>query len=61
MRLEVESKADRDYEWVVHNLGPCREVSGPDIVSWRYDKATNNIHVKMRGRAGADQVVHITF
>ena len=73
-RLETESKQDRDYEWVVHHLDPPSkvweaediylEVSEPALLAngcWYYDRERRDLHVRQRGRAGADQVIHIAF
>ena len=73
VRLEIESLKDRDYEWVVHHTGPCRrvaQVDGPEYREakslaelkpgwWFYDRATDNLHVRVHARAGQDHVVNL--
>jgi hypothetical protein len=59
LRLEVESKVSRRYEWVVHHRGPARELAGQ--AAWRHDAALNNLHVTMEGPAGADRIVNIVL
>jgi alpha-glucosidase (family GH31 glycosyl hydrolase) len=73
-RLEIESLADRDYEWVVHHVEPVREVRRGSAVfsevgkasllrpgSWFYDGASRNLHVQVHAPAGDDVVVKIAF
>jgi hypothetical protein len=74
MRLEIESKKDRDYEWIVHHLDrPRRIVAGADEIvavekpeslrrgAWYYDAASKNLHVRVLGHAGGDEIVNISF
>lgn len=74
MRLEVESKSSRFYEWVVHHRGPAREVVSAGVPfdevkdraslrsgSWYYDPLRHNLHVYMDGPAGEDRIVNIRF
>ncbi len=58
MRLEIESKKAREYEWVVHHLDRPQSVSRGE---WRYDEASRNLHVRCRVQAGEDYVVNISF
>jgi len=58
IRLEIESKKTRDYEWVVHHLDRPREVSRGQ---WRYDEAGRNLHVRCRVEAGEDHIINISF
>lgn len=73
-RLEIESLRDRAYEWVVHHGGACRRVESGGVEfnrvsetsrlapgSWYYDKSTDSIRVRVRAKAGADQIVNISF
>jgi alpha-glucosidase (family GH31 glycosyl hydrolase) len=74
MRLEIESKKDRDYEWIVHHLnrahrvaeGPAEYVEVTDRAelrpgAWLYDGRNGNLHVRVRARAGGDEIVSISF
>jgi alpha-glucosidase (family GH31 glycosyl hydrolase) len=74
MRVEIESKRDRIYEWVIHNVTAPRSVSQGEIAfaevrkpdsmkagSWRFDAAARNLHIRMEGPAGEDRVVNIRF
>ncbi|HOQ46208.1 MAG TPA: glycoside hydrolase family 31 protein [Bryobacteraceae bacterium] len=74
MRLETESLKARTYEWVVHHSPPCRkvemgtklfvQVSSRDRLApgrWFYDKASGNLHVRVRAAAGGDEIVNISF
>lgn len=74
-RVQIESKVDRNYEWVVHQLDrPKRvhQVEGPDyrLVTattplapneWRYDEQRRTIHIGVASKAGSDIVVNILY
>ena len=72
LRLEIESKVERDYQWVVHHVErPAEvgfeerkygEVDAPAALSdgtWFYDAAQKNLHVRVRVAAGDDCVIHV--
>jgi alpha-glucosidase (family GH31 glycosyl hydrolase) len=74
MRLEIESKKDRDYQWVVHHVErPAsvefenrryREVTAlgsPTDHTWFYDAARKNLHVKVKVKAGEDCIINVNF
>lgn len=74
IRLEIESKVDREYEWVVHHTGrPASagfggehfaEVDDPAALArgkWFYDAARRNVHVRLLARAGEDRIVNLSF
>lgn len=74
MRLEIESKKDRDYQWVVHHVERPAEVGFEDQKyrratafnamadrTWFYDAAQNNLHVRVRAKAGEDCIINLTF
>jgi hypothetical protein len=74
VRLEIESKKERDYQWVVHHLERpssvefgdrhYREVAAPGELSdrtWFYDEARKNLHVRVKVKAGEDCVIHLNF
>jgi hypothetical protein len=74
MRLEIESKKERDYQWIVHHLDRPRriaaggvefaEVAAEDRLrpgAWFYDAPSKNLHVRVVGRAGGDEIVNIAF
>jgi hypothetical protein len=56
-RLEIESKVDRRYEWVMHHFGRPKDVAG---FRWSYD-AQRNLHVFVDAKAGLDHIVNIMF
>ncbi len=58
LRLEIESKKTRDYEWVVHNTGSPATVSSGE---WSYDLKNRNLHVRCLAQAGEDLVINISF
>jgi alpha-glucosidase (family GH31 glycosyl hydrolase) len=74
MRLEIESKKDRDYQWVVHHIEkpvsvgfdgqkyPAAEASNKmSDRSYFYDAAQKNLHVRVHAKAKEDSVVVIEW
>jgi hypothetical protein len=74
MRLEVESKRDRVYEWIIHHVPAPQSVKEGSTEftragsaeamkpgNWRFDERTGNLHVRMEGPAGEDRIVNIRF
>jgi alpha-glucosidase (family GH31 glycosyl hydrolase) len=74
MRLEIESKKDRDYEWVVHHVErpagvgfeerEFQPVAAPDALTggaWFYEAQLKNLFVRVRVKAGEDNVIHISW
>jgi hypothetical protein len=72
MRLEIESKKARDYQWVVHHVEKpssvgfqnvkYREVPSPAAIAdrtWFYDAARKNLHVRVRVKADQDCIVNV--
>ena len=61
-RLEIESKKDGEYEWIVHHLPKPRRVGFEKAdVPWRYDDKFGNLHVRVAVRAGEDRILNIWF
>jgi hypothetical protein len=73
MRLEIESKKARDYEWVVHRAGrpnavgfaetQYREAAAdkPGDRTWFYDSGTKKLRIHVRAKAGEDCIINIEF
>jgi hypothetical protein len=74
MRLEIEAKTDRDYQWVVHHVGKPSEVAFRDVKyrqarsvgamadrMWFYDAARKNLHVRVRVKAGEDCIINLAW
>jgi alpha-glucosidase (family GH31 glycosyl hydrolase) len=74
IRLEIESKEGRDYEWVVHHLDrprragfegrfytEARNRAGLLPESWHYDAERKNLHVRVRVGAGEDRIINVWF
>jgi hypothetical protein len=72
LRLEIESKVARDYQWVVHHVERPAEVgfeertyaeadaqAGLTDRTWFYDAGQKNLHVRVRVAAGEDCVIHV--
>ena len=74
MRLEIESKKDRDYQWVVHHVDKPASVGFEDRLyrevallvnlsdrTWFYDAQQKNLHVRVKVKAGEDCIVNLNF
>ncbi len=72
MRLEIEAKKTRDYQWVVHHVDRpvsvgfdgkmFREVTGAMADrSWSYDAKTRNLQVRVKVASGEDSIVNVEF
>ena len=74
MRLQIESKKDRDYQWVVHHVErpasvefggrQYREVAAFGELAdrtWFHDAARKNLHVKVKVQAGEDCIINLNF
>jgi hypothetical protein len=74
MRLEIESKKDRDYHWVVHHVEKPAGVGFRDVKyrqaaslaaladgAWFYDAARKNLHVRARVKADQDCIVNLAW
>lgn len=73
-RLEIESKKDRDYQWVIHhvekpttvgfNEAKYREAprqSELEDRSWWWDAQQKNLHIRLKVKAGEDAIVNIEY
>jgi hypothetical protein len=74
MRLEIESKKDRRYQWVVHHLDRPATVGFESRVyrpvdslaalvdgTWFYDAAGRTLHVRVDVSAGQDCIINLGF
>ncbi len=74
LRVEIESKPARTYEWVLHHTKMPREVAEESGAyqrvarrdqlrpgAWWHDAAKNNLHLMLRAEAGSDRIVNISF
>jgi hypothetical protein len=70
MRVEMESRVARTYEWVIHHTRRPSKVESCEPVgrrsalrpgTWWHDKGRNDLHVMVRAAAGADVIVNIAF
>jgi alpha-glucosidase (family GH31 glycosyl hydrolase) len=72
LRLQIESKKTRDYQWVVHHVDRPVSVGFEDVQfreakgaladrTWSYDAKTRNLQVRARVAAGEDSIVNVTF
>jgi hypothetical protein len=74
IRLEIESKVTRTYEWVVRHMNEPKAVtegsrafrrcgSADDLApdSWFYDATRRELRVVLRGDPGEDRIVMVAF
>jgi len=74
MRLEIESKKDRVYQWVVHHVEKPAGVGFQDMKyrqaaslaaladgTWFYDAARKNLHVRARVKADRDCIINLAW
>jgi hypothetical protein len=74
MRVEVETKVRRTYEWVIHHTkapkevaeesGAYQHVAKRELLQpgmWWHDAALNNLHLMMRAEANTDRIVNMSF
>jgi hypothetical protein len=63
LRLEIEAKAARRYEWVVHHVPDAVSVAlvGGDPPPWRYDAAKRELRVPAAAAEGANVILNVTL
>ena len=63
LRLEIEPKADRKYEWVVHHVSNARAVTaiGMESPEPRYDAAWRELRIPVAARAGQGIIVKVSL
>jgi hypothetical protein len=72
MRLEIEAKKERDYQWVVHHVEKPAEVGFQNVKyreagslgamedgTWYYDAARKNLHVRVSVKADQDSIINL--
>jgi alpha-glucosidase (family GH31 glycosyl hydrolase) len=72
MRLEIESKKDRRYQWVVHHVDrpaavsfagrayrPVESLGALVDGTWFYDAGNRNLHIRVRVGAGEDCIINL--
>jgi hypothetical protein len=74
MRLEIESRKERDYQWVVHHVekpaevgfgerryGQAASLEKMGDGTWVYDAARKDLHVQARVKADQDCIINLTW
>lgn len=63
LRLEIESKANRRYEWVVHHVSDLRDLSaiGVERAEARYDEARRELRIPVAARAGGGIILNVSL
>ncbi|MCL6544603.1 MAG: hypothetical protein K6T61_05210 [Bryobacteraceae bacterium] len=72
LRLEIDSKVERSYEWVVHHVPKPAAVTGGDLIyeetkdrqrlrpgSWYFDAGRQNVHIAVLAGRGERLIVHL--
>jgi hypothetical protein len=72
VRLEVESKVEREYEWVVHHTEKpasvefekkkyveAQSLRAMQVGGWHWDAKPRNLHVRSRALAGEHLIVNV--
>ena len=74
VRVEIESKKRRTYEWILHHMKSPRKVAEDSGAyrramdresmkpgEWWHDDALNNLHIMLRAEPLTDRIVNISF
>jgi len=63
LRLEIESKVDRSYVWVIHNVSAARSVEaiGAETPAMEYDAAKRQLRLPTRAGANSDIIFNIVL
>jgi len=74
VRVEIESKKHRTYEWILHHMNAPREVAEESGAyqkvdkladlkagTWWHDASKNNLHLMLEAKSGEDRIVNISF
>lgn len=74
MRVEIETKVSRTYEWVLHHTnqpsevaeesGAYRKVSARTQLrpgTWFHDSRLNNLHILLRADANSDRIINASI
>ena len=74
LRMEIETKADRTYEWVLHHTRrpssvfedstPYSAAASRDLFragTWWHDPIHNDLHIMLQAGAGSDRIVNVAF
>ena len=60
LRLEIESRVDRKYEWIVYHVSPATLIEPPQPQS-TYDAKLRRLHVPVDAKAMGDSIVNVTL
>lgn len=58
LRLEIESRVDRNYEWVVHHVSPAESIE-PSNDKSRYDSERKILRIPIAAKARGDSIVNV--
>ena len=60
LRLEIESRVDRKYEWIVYHVSPATLIE-PAQPKSTYDAKLRRLHVPVDAKAMGDSIVNVTL
>ncbi len=74
LRVEIETKLQRNYEWVLHHINAAKEVVEEEERykrvedraqlrpgTWWHDEERNDLHIILSAEAGSQHIVNIMF
>jgi len=74
MRLEIESRKTRSYQWIVHHIPEPKEITAGQTVltrvsqagelrpgAWYYDREAGNVHIEVAVTKDQVSITHISF
>jgi len=59
LRLQIESRVDREYEWIVHHVSPIVRIE--PTRPFTYDTASRTLRLRTRAAAGSDVIIHVSL
>ncbi len=60
LRLEIESRVHRKYEWIVYHVSPATLIE-PAQPRSRYDAKLRRLHVPVDAKAMGDSIINVTL
>ena len=60
LRLEIESRVDRKYEWIVHHVSPAAAIQ-PAGIKASYEAERKRLRIPVDGKAMGDSIINVTL
>lgn len=62
LRLEIESKKERTYRWVIHHVDRPTQVAFEDRhYQWTYDSDRKTLTIEVPVKSAEDNIIHVTW